>query len=140
MVGAGLFWNHIPYGAEDFTGNKPLQERVDLIKDADFFIGLSSGLSWIAWCCNVPVVMISGFTAPENEFYTPYRVINYQVCHSCWNDSRSEFDHSDMMWCPRHKNTERHFECTRAITGTQVINMIKTIPAFQKHMENKNKE
>ena len=117
-----------------------IKERVDLIKDADFFIGLSSGLSWIAWCCNVPVVMISGFTAPENEFYTPYRVINYQVCHSCWNDSRSEFDHGDMMWCPRHKGTDRHFECTRAITGTQVINTIKTIPAFQKHMENKNKE
>lgn len=140
IYGNGLFWNYIPHGAEDFTGNIPLQERINLIKDADFFIGLSSGLSWVAWGCKVPVVMISGFTAPENEFYTPYRVINYQVCHSCWNDSRSEFDHGDMMWCPRHKGTDRHFECTRAITGTQVINMIKTIPAFQKHMENKDKE
>ena len=55
--GTGLNWNYIPYGAEDFTGDKPLQERINLIKDADFFIGLSSGLSWLAWCCKVPVVM-----------------------------------------------------------------------------------
>ena len=46
--GTGLNWNHIPYGVEDFTGQLPLQERIDLIKNADFFIGLSSGLSWLA--------------------------------------------------------------------------------------------
>ena len=74
--GTGLVWNHMPWGVEDETGDKPLQERIDLIKDADFFIGLSSGLSWLAWGCRVPVVMISGFTHPTNEFATPYRVIN----------------------------------------------------------------
>ncbi len=128
--GTHLNWNHIPYGAEDFTGNLPLQERVNLIKDADFFIGLSSGLSWIAWCCKVPVVMISGFTHPTNEFETPYRVINYHTCHSCWNDMRIDFDHFDFLWCPRHKNTERHFECTRLISPEQVITTIKKIPSF----------
>ncbi|MCQ2361681.1 MAG: hypothetical protein MJ048_01440 [Acidaminococcaceae bacterium] len=35
-------------GLEDFTGYKPLQERVDLLYYADFFIGISSGLSWLA--------------------------------------------------------------------------------------------
>lgn len=75
--GQGLVYNHIPHGCEDFTGNIPLQERINLIKDADFFIGVSSGLSWVAWGCNVPVVMISGFTNPTNEFYTPYRIINF---------------------------------------------------------------
>ena len=38
--------------AQDFTGDRPLQERIDLIKDADMFLGLSSGLSWLAWCCS----------------------------------------------------------------------------------------
>lgn len=130
--GTGLVWNHIPWGAEDFTGDLPLQERIDLIKDADFFIGLSSGLSWLAWGCKVPVVMISGFTHPTNEFATPYRVINYHTCHSCWNDMRIDFDHFDFLWCPRHKGTDRHFECTRLISAEQVITMIKKIPAFQK--------
>ena len=34
----------------------------------DFFIGMSSGLSWLAWACNTKVVMISGVTIKENEF------------------------------------------------------------------------
>lgn len=133
--GTGLNWNYIPYGAEDFTGDLPLQERVDVIKDADFFVGLSSGLSWIAWACKIPVVMISGFTHPTNEFATPYRVINYHTCHSCWNDMRLDFDHFDFLWCPRHKGTDRHFECTRLISSEQVITTIRRIPAFQKHVK-----
>jgi hypothetical protein len=30
--------------------------------------------------------MISGLTHPSNEFFTPYRVINYNVCNGCRND------------------------------------------------------
>lgn len=132
-AGSGIVYNHIPYGAEDFTGALPLQERVDLIKDADFFIGLSSGLSWLAWGCGVPVVMISGFTHPLNEFETPYRVINAHACNCCWNDVRVDFDHYDFLWCPRHKGDERQFECTRLISSAQVIDAIKRIPAFKEH-------
>ncbi len=35
--GHGFVWNHIPWGAEDFTGALPLQERVDLFPDVQFF-------------------------------------------------------------------------------------------------------
>lgn len=129
--GTGIMFNHIPYGCEDFTGALPLQERINLLKDADFFVGVSSGLSWLAWGCGIPVVMISGFTHPTNEFFTPYRVINYHVCNSCWNDPRVEFDHYDFLWCPRHKGDDRQFECSRAISCKQVIDTIQQIPAFQ---------
>ena len=125
--GDGIVWNHIPNGVEDFTGDRPLQERIDIIKDAEVFIGLSSGLSWLAWCCKVPVVMISGFTSKDNEFFTPYRVINYHPCNSCWNDMRVEFDHFDPLWCPRHKGDKQQFECTKHISGIQVINAIKKV-------------
>lgn len=128
-------WNYMPFGSEDFTGNKSLQERINLIKDADFFIGLSSGLSWLAWMCKVPVVMISGFTEPANEFYTPYRIINTQVCHGCWNNTRNEFNHSDYLWCPEFKELGKKFECTKAITGQQVIRMIERIPQFKEHQK-----
>ena len=47
--GTGLVWNHIPNGAEDETGDRPLQERARWLKHAEFFVGLSSGLSWLAW-------------------------------------------------------------------------------------------
>ena len=124
-------FTYMPEGAEDFTGDRPLQERINLIKDADFFIGLSSGLSWVAWGCKVPVVMISGFTHPTNEFATPYRVINYHTCHSCWNDMRENFDHFDFLWCPRHTGDDRQFECTRLISPEQVIATIKKIPSFK---------
>ena len=84
--GGGLVWNHIPNGAEDETGDHPLAERARWLKHAEFFVGLSSGLSWLAWSVGTPVVMISGFTHPVNEFATPYRVVNYHACNSCWND------------------------------------------------------
>jgi len=126
--GQHFVWNHIPYGAEDFTGALPLQERIDIIKDAEFFIGLSSGLSWLAWCCHVPVIMISGFTEPWNEFTTPYRVINIKSCHGCWNDMRCEFNHFDFLWCPRNqKNIDKQFECTKTITSKQVIKQINKV-------------
>ena len=130
VTGDGLIWNHIPRGAEDFTGELPLQQRIDLIKYADFFIGVSSGLSWLAWCCQKNIVMISGFTHPCNEFFTPYRVINKHVCNSCWNDMRIEFDMTDNLCCPRHKGTPEHFECTKMISPEKVIETIKRIPAF----------
>lgn len=128
--GNGLTWNHIPHGAEDQTGDRPLLERVRWIKHAAFFVGLSSGLSWLAWAVGTPVVMVSGFTHPVNEFATPYRVINYHACNSCWNDARIRFDHRDFLWCPRHANTPRQFECTRLITANQVKDTIRRIPGF----------
>ena len=50
-------WNRMPLGAEDCTGDIPLTERARWIKHAEFFIGLSSGLSWLALglprsCCD----------------------------------------------------------------------------------------
>ncbi|TWB90542.1 autotransporter strand-loop-strand O-heptosyltransferase [Bradyrhizobium macuxiense] len=129
--GHELVWNHIPNGAEDWTGDRPIQERANLIKHAAFFVGLSSGLAWLAWAVGTPVVMISGFTHPTNEFATPYRVINYHACNSCWNDPAVRFDHKDFFWCPRHKGTPRQFECTRLITVDHVKSVIRTIPGFK---------
>lgn len=128
--GTGLIWNHIPNGAEDETGDRPLSERARWLKHCEFFIGLSSGLSWLAWAARCPVVMIAGFTHPLNEFYTPYRVINYHTCNSCWNDPHHRFDHKDFLWCPRHKNTPRQFECTRLITVDHVEQAVRRIPDF----------
>jgi len=131
--GTGIVWNHIPYGAEDETGDRPLAERARWLRHADFFVGLSSGLSWLAWAAGTKVVMISGFTAAVNEFETPYRVINYHACNSCWNDPRLRFDHKDFLWCPRQKDTPRQFECTRLITAEQVKTVLKRIPGFRTH-------
>jgi autotransporter strand-loop-strand O-heptosyltransferase len=129
--GHGMVWNHIPHGAEDQTGDRPLTERARWLSHASAFVGLSSGLAWLAWAAGAPVVMISGFSHPINEFSTPYRVINWHTCNSCWNDVRHRFDHKDFLWCPRHAGTPRQFECTRLITVEQVISTLKNLPSLQ---------
>jgi autotransporter strand-loop-strand O-heptosyltransferase len=129
--GHGDVWHEIPHGCEDFTGNRPLQERADLIRHAKCFIGLSSGLSWLAWSCGTPIVLISGICMPFGEFQTPYRVQTRHTCHGCWNDTRYEFDHSDYMWCPVLKGTDRAFECTRAISPAMVLYAISKVPGME---------
>lgn len=136
VVSDGRYTSAIPNGAEDLTGGFSLQDRIDQIKDADFFIGLSSGLSWLAWGCGVPVVMIGGFSLPYSEFSTPFRVINRHACKGCWNDVRHNFQRTDWAWCPRNHDTPREHECMRMITSHQVIETIKHIPAFQRRMGN----
>lgn len=127
--GQGFVWNHIPHGAEDFTGNIPLQERVDLLRHASFFVGLGSGLSWLAWAAGIPVVLISGFSLPNSEFYTPWRVFSSHGCNGCWDDTSVDFDHNDFLWCPHHRDTPRQYECTRLITGRQVTGMVDRLHA-----------
>jgi autotransporter strand-loop-strand O-heptosyltransferase len=128
--GTGVMWTQIPHGAEDETGDRPLVERARWLRHASLFVGLSSGLAWLAWAAGCPVVLISGFTHPSNEFATPYRVINWHACNSCWNDPRVRFDHKDFFWCPRHRDTPRQFECTRLITAEHVQQVIRRIPGF----------
>ncbi len=128
--GTGIVWNHMPAGVEDETGDRPLAERVRWLRHAEFFVGLSSGLSWLAWAAGAKVVMIGGFTLPNNEFATPYRVINYHTCTGCWHDPTLRFDHHDFLWCPRHAGTPRHFECSSLITAEQVKRAIRRIPGF----------
>lgn len=108
---------NLPADAIDNTGMLPLPARIDVLKGCSFFIGLPSGLSWLAWACRKPVVMISGFTDAYVEFPTPYRVSPPPgVCHGCWGycDQREKerFDN-----CYFGKDNE----CTRSITPEMVI-------------------
>ncbi len=112
----------MPEEAEDFTGNIPLMDRLNLLAYADFFIGLSSGLAWLANAADIPVILISGFTLPFHEFYTPYRIINPLVCHGCFHDLRLPY-----AVCPKYKDTEREHECTKKIAPGQIIRAIQQI-------------
>jgi len=125
---------HVPTEAEDLTGRFPIAERIHYLEHADFFIGLPSGLSWLAWNCNIPVVMISGFTMPNCEFPTPYRVTNFLFCHGCWNDTNNFFDSKAPVWCPRHVGTPREIECTKVISPKMVQETILRIPIFQQRI------
>lgn len=114
----------IPLGAENFTGNIPLNERANLIKHCDFFIGPDTGLSWLAWCLRRPVIVIGGFTLPFHIFKTPYYVFSSCACHGCYHDTRISTSEFNYYSCPRYKGTSREYECTKLITGKQVIKKI----------------
>jgi autotransporter strand-loop-strand O-heptosyltransferase len=104
-----------------------IQEAMTWISNCEFYIGLSSGMSWIAWALNKKVILISGFTDVFNEFSTPYRIINKDVCNSCWHDKNFRFDAGDWNWCPIFKNTPNQFICTKSITANKVIDSINQI-------------
>ncbi len=112
----------MPDNAEDCTGNLPMSERANQIAGADFFIGVSSGLAWVAWALGRPVVMISGISFPWYEFPNPYRIINYQVCHGCLNDAQTDFEKCGQ--CPWLGETPRRYECSKAISPGMVIGAI----------------
>lgn len=97
-----------------------IDEAITWLYNCEFFIGLSSGISWLAWALKKKVVMISGFTKEFNEFYSPYRVINENVCNGCWNNNKYKFDPGDWNWCPVLKNSYRRFECSKSITFDMV--------------------
>ena len=123
--GDGYMNNFYPKGVSVFKGGN-LQEVINDLSTCEFFIGLGSGLSWLAWACKLPVVLISGFSEKwaETKLET-YRVINENVCHGCFNWDR--LDAGDWNWCPLHKGTDRQFECSKQITSEMVIKEINKI-------------
>jgi autotransporter strand-loop-strand O-heptosyltransferase len=102
--------------------DKSLQSAMDAISYSEFFIGLSSGLSWLAWAMNKPVVMIANFTEEGHEF-SCIRPIKKNVCSGCWNNPKYKFDKS-WDWCPVHAGTDRQYECQSSITSRDVIELI----------------
>lgn len=101
-----------------------LESKMDWIEGSEFFIGLSSGLTWLAWAMGKKVVMISNFTEAWNEFDC-YRVTNPNVCNGCWNNPNFKFDAGDWLWCPVHKGTNKQFICHTSITPEMVIKQIQ---------------
>lgn len=106
--------------------DKSLENTMNYIYHSDFYIGLSSGLSWLAWALRKRVYMISNFTNKEHEFnINTIRITDETICNGCWHDLKFRFDKSNWMWCPRHEDTPRHFECHKLITSDKLINSIR---------------
>ncbi|MBW3020073.1 autotransporter strand-loop-strand O-heptosyltransferase [Candidatus Woesearchaeota archaeon] len=108
----------------DKTGDIPLSDRIIDIKYADMMITISSGLAWLSWAVGTPVIMISGFTDPSNEFQSNIiRIHNKSVCNSCWNDTSIIYDSTDWMFCPR----DNDFVCSKVIQPKDVTDAIKKL-------------
>lgn len=109
-------------------GDISIENTMNVIHHSEFLVGLSSGLSWLAWGMGKHVVMISNFTTPDHEFTSNCtRITNPSVCNGCWNNPRFTFDKGDWDWCPEHKGTSKQFECHTSITSEMVINKIRKL-------------
>ncbi len=105
-----------------------LESTMQFIHYSEFYIGLSSGLSWLNWALNKKVIMIANFTEANHEFSTDcIRLVNESVCHGCWNNKNFKFDKSDWNWCPINKDYDKQFECQKSITAQSVIEEIKKL-------------
>jgi autotransporter strand-loop-strand O-heptosyltransferase len=130
LFGNPPYWNGLPSKANNKL-NMPLVDIVNYLLHSEFFIGLSSGLSWLAHALGKKVVMISNFTEDWTEFDLSLpdyiRITNKSVCHGCWNKVNIDhtFNTGDWYWCPKHQNTNRQFECHTSITPQMVINQIQ---------------
>jgi autotransporter strand-loop-strand O-heptosyltransferase len=106
-------------------GDKSMESLMTHLHHCDFFIGLSSGISWLAYAMRKRVYMISNFTNPEHEFtFNTVRISDHSVCNSCWNDPAFRFNKGDWRWCPRHEDTPRHFECHKKIPALALTHKI----------------
>jgi autotransporter strand-loop-strand O-heptosyltransferase len=104
----------------DATG-KTIAESINDIRHSEFYIGVSSGLAWLAWALGIKPVIISGFTEPYSEMRDCVRIINEDVCHGCYNDQHAQqFDRGNWRWCPRNNN----FECTTKIPPDAIMTAI----------------
>jgi autotransporter strand-loop-strand O-heptosyltransferase len=113
------------YGAEKLEDTS-LESVINHLRGCEFYIGLSSGISWLAWAVNTKVVMISNFTTSDHEFEC-IRVENRSVCNGCWNNPKFRFDKGNWNWCPEHEDTPRHFECHKSISVEDVLSRLPFI-------------
>lgn len=125
LFGIQNMWNSVPNSCIKKLGMS-FDDIILHLQHCEFFIGVSSGLSWLSWAIGKKVVMISGTTDPENEFKTDnIRIHNDKVCNGCFNKvNRYKFEPGDWMWCPVNKGTTKWFECTTSISPDDVMDKI----------------
>jgi autotransporter strand-loop-strand O-heptosyltransferase len=108
----------------DKSGDLPILDRLSDLCFADYFIGIGSGLSWLAWAAGTKLMMISGFSKPFTEFNENCdRIFKENVCNGCFNTH--QLDPGDWRWCPIHKGNEREFECTKSISEDEIIKILE---------------
>jgi autotransporter strand-loop-strand O-heptosyltransferase len=104
---------------------KTLNESMDILYNAKFLIGLSSGLSWINWALGKQTVMISGFSQKDHEFISNnIRIQNEHACNSCWNNTNFIFDPGNWDWCPIWEGTDKQHICEKSISPLTVFNLL----------------
>ena len=124
--GVPNFINTSPECDYHFHG-KSIGEIMSIINEAEFHIGIGSGLAWVSWALNTHTVLISSFSKPWCEFKSN--------CTRIYNDTPEsgyfntyKLDISDWNWYPFQKiESMEDWHQIENITPNQVINGIKNL-------------
>ena len=119
------YFNEAPSKAVKKNGLS-LEDTINYLYHCEMFIGLSSGLSWLAQGLKKPTVIISNVTSKDHEHIDErtLRIYEESVCHGCFH--KYPFNSGDWLWCPVYRNDEaRRFICTKAITPESVMKQIE---------------
>jgi autotransporter strand-loop-strand O-heptosyltransferase len=122
----GYMGNFFPSGVTHIL-NSSIEQTINTLRECSAFVGISSGLTWLAWACEVPVVEITGFVDPVNDPDSGILKVNSPkgTCTGCMN--RKKFDPGNWNWCPDQEGTHRQFECSKMITAETVIKGLEKI-------------
>ena len=131
----GGVYNHHEFGDINNVTMKPNSSLIDRIIDinnCDFFMGLNSGMSWLAYALKKPIVGIMALNEHKEIFNVHDPLIktlhvhdyDKDACGDCFK--RYTFSR---YWthCPEHDGTDRMYECTSLITPDMVINKCKEL-------------
>lgn len=126
----GYMGNKFPIGASHVSG-MDLQSLINYICKCRAFIGVGSGLTWLAWACHVPTILISGFSEPFTEMQHGITRISTptdkRITSGCFNKYR--FDAGNWHWYEPKQfvGTARQYECSKSITSETVIDAINQL-------------
>jgi autotransporter strand-loop-strand O-heptosyltransferase len=120
----GFMGNFHPTGIRHLPRG-PLTTVIEELESSAAFVGIGSGLSWLAWTTSTPIVLISGFSEDYTEMQDNVLRVTAPTgaCSGCFNHHR--LDPSDWNWCPVYKGTDRQFECSKLITSSTVIGKLE---------------
>lgn len=122
----GFMGNRYPDGVYCLPAKSTLFDAISTIRKSSVFIGIGSGLSWLAWACDVPVVLISGFSEDFTEMNDCIRIsAPPNTCKGCFN--KYKLNPNEWNWCPVHKGTEKQFECSKNITSATIIEKLQKL-------------
>jgi autotransporter strand-loop-strand O-heptosyltransferase len=121
----GFMGNSHPTGIRHLTPG-PIEGAIAELASSEAFVGIGSGLTWLAWTVGTPVILVSGFSENYTEMQGISRIgAPAGKCSGCFNSHR--LDPADWNWCPVNKGTNRQFECSKSIEASTVINELKRV-------------
>lgn len=136
LIGIGYEVVSVSREGKEYMGNKTpdgvkypenfnLNTIMNYISNSDFFIGIGTGLTWLAWALNIPTVLISGFSEPYTEMQEGIiRISAPADCKTSGAFNKFKLNPGNWNWEP-YRTMTSEYESSKAIVPKFVIEKIQ---------------